>query len=136
MNGRLHKLLLKSFDTELLLHEKTELENALANSEDLRKAQQELSNLRSALNVKSDRSFAAGFEERVMYRISGLNENNLTSGLMTLFRPIAIAAVVLIIVVATFNMTSSEQFSVQGLFAVTEVAPEDAFNPLVDLVQE
>ena len=136
MNDRLYNLLLKSLDSELRPEAQKELENALKESEEMRLAQDELLKLRTSLNRKSEHNFSAGFEERVMARISDLQQETINSGLNLIFRPVAIAAVALIIILASFNMASSDQFTVQGAFAVTEVAPEEAFNPLVDLLKE
>jgi anti-sigma factor RsiW len=136
MNGRLNNLLLKSLDSELLPHERSELESALSTSEALQHTKEELLRMRATLRTKSEISFASGFEERVMNRITALSEDALASGLFTIFRPVAIVAAALIIILASINMATSEQISVHGIFAVTEVAPQDAFNPLVDLVQE
>jgi hypothetical protein len=92
--------------------------------------------MREMLRKKSSDMFRAGFEERVMSRIRAVGEDSFSTGLFLIFRPVAIAALALIIILASFNMAANDDLSIQGIFAQSEVAPQEAFNPLVDLVQE
>ena len=136
MNNDERDLLLKSLDSELSAEENQRLEEALQRSEDLRSEREILLNLRSSLKSAVVRSFREGFEERVMARVRVKHHEEFTAGLFRIFRPVAIAAILLILITASFNMWNSDQISLDGVLAITDISPTDAFNPLVDLAQE
>ena len=136
MNNDERDLLLKSLDSELSAEENQKLEEASRKSEDLRNEREILLNIRSSLKSVTVRSFRDGFEERVMAKIRVKHDEEFTAGLFRIFRPVAIAAILLIIITASFNMWNSDQISVDGIFAIIDISPTDAFNPLVDLAQE
>jgi anti-sigma factor RsiW len=136
MNNDERDLLLKSLDSELSAKENQKLEDALKRSEDLRREREIFLNMRSSLKSAAVRSFREGFEERVMAKIRAKHDEDFTAGLFRIFRPVAIAAILLIIITASFNMWNSDQISVDGILSITDISPTDAFNPLVDLAQE
>ncbi len=136
MSNDVRDLLLKSLDSELSNEEYQQLESALERSSRLRAEKESLLKMRSSLKSAAANSFGDGFQDRVMARIQVKNTEEFTFNLFQIFRPVAIAAILLIIITASFNMWSSEQFSVDGILALTDISPTDAFNPLVDLAQE
>ena len=136
MNNDERDLLLKSLDSELSIDEYQQLETALERSSDLRAEKENILKMRRSVKSAAATSFESGFQDRVMARIQVKNDEEFTFNLFQIFRPVAIAAVLLIIITASFNMWSSDQFSVDGILALTDISPADAFNPLVDLAQE
>jgi anti-sigma factor RsiW len=129
-------LLIKSLDSELTDIEDQILHKALEMSEELRKEKENLLTMRGILKSESAKSFSAGFEHRVMAKIqSGKSEDFIVS-LLRVFKPVAIAAILLIIITASINVWSSDQLSLDGVMAIRDIAPEEAFNPLVDLAKE
>lgn len=136
MNNDERDLLLKSLDTELSIEEYQQLESALENSSRLRAEKESLIQMRNSIKTAAATSFDDGFQDRVMARIQAKNIEEFTFTLFQIFRPVAIAAILLIILTASFNMWSSEQLSFDGILALTDISPTDAFNPLVDLAQE
>ena len=136
MDEHLHNLLLKSFDSDLTSEENDMLEKALDASEELRSEKTQLQNMRIILHDKASKSFRPGFEERVMARIKTTIEEDLTSMLFRIFRPVAVAAIMLIILLASFNIVSTEEYSVTGVFVISDASLDDAYDPLVDLAQE
>ena len=60
----------------------------------------------------------------------------LFDSLFVFFRPIAIAATVLIIIIAGYNMTTTGNFSLDGALGIPEVTVDDVYDPTLALVLE
>ena len=129
-------LLIKSLDSKLSASEEKILKNALNDSEELANERDRLLDLRQSLKTSRANSFANGFEDRVMAKIQGGNNEEFSRYLFRVFKPVAIAAILLIIITASVNVWNSEQISLDGIMAINDVSPEEAFNPLNDLVEE
>jgi hypothetical protein len=71
-----------------------------------------------------------------MAKIQAGNNEEFSRYLFRVFKPVAIAAMLLIIITASINVWNSEQISLDGIMAINDVSPEEAFNPLIDLVEE
>jgi anti-sigma factor RsiW len=129
-------LLIKSLDSELSNTEDQMLQKALDMSEDLRKEREHLLDMREGLKSETAKSFSSGFEDRVMAKIQSRQSEDFTAYLFRVFKPVAIAAILLIIITASINVWNSDQMSLDGIMAINDVSPEEAFNPLVDLAEE
>ena len=136
MNNDERDLLLKSFDALLSDDEKKRLQTALDNSAELRREKEYIIQMRDELKSAAASSFAPGFDDQVMWKINEETETEFASNLFHIFRPVAVAVMLLIIITAAFNMWNSDQISLEGIMALTDISPTDAFNPLVDLAQE
>ena len=129
-------LLIKSLDSELSVSEDHILQKSLNMSEELRNEREHLLEMRDVLKSEAAKSFSSGFEDRVMAKIQSRQNEDFTVYLLRVFKPVAIAAILLIIITASLNVWSSEQISLDGVMAINDVSPEEAFNPLVDLAEE
>jgi anti-sigma factor RsiW len=129
-------LLIKSLDSELTTTEDQILQKALEMSEDLRKERGHLLEMRDALKSNRAKFFSGGFEDRVMAKIQSRQAEDFMGYLLSVFKPVAIAAILLIIITASINVWNSEQISLDGVMAINDVSPEEAFNPLIDLAEE
>ena len=56
--------------------------------------------------------------------------------LFVFFRPIAITAAVLIIIIAGYNITTTGYFSIEGALGIPEVTVDDVYDPTLALVTE
>jgi anti-sigma factor RsiW len=129
-------LLIKSLDSELSASEDHILQKALNMSEELRNEREQLLEMRDVLKTEGEKSFSSGFEDRVMAKVQSRQSENFTLYLLRVFKPVAIAAILLIIITASINVWNSDQISLDGVMAIRDVSPEEAFNPLVDLAKE
>jgi hypothetical protein len=140
MNKKILDLLYRSFDAPLAEEEKRLLENALQQSEELRQEKAQIAAIRNMAHRDHQTSFAPFFPERVMNRIESITGQNqidpFFDSIYRLFKPLAIAAIILIIAVAGYNMGSSGNFSLEGLLAVPEVTVDDAYDPSLALIVE
>ena len=133
-------LILKSYDEELSETERKNLERALADSAELRQEKERIEEIRNQITANTKQSFSEGFADRVMNRISEKGpqrESDLFfESLFSVFRPVAIAALLLIGVFITYNMTATEDISLKGAYAIADVYVEDAFDPIIELTAE
>ncbi|OPX35132.1 hypothetical protein B1H10_01950 [candidate division KSB1 bacterium 4484_188] len=141
MNKKLRELLYRSFDADLKEEEKKVLADALSRSAELREEQRQIETVRQKLSATTASSFEPFFADRVMRRIyrEQKPKSELESWfepLMSIFRPIAVAAVFIILLLMSYNMISTKQISVQGALAISNVAVEEAFDPAVNLTVE
>lgn len=140
MDKNLKELLYRSFDSGLDQREKIMLEKALASSKELRQEKEIIESLRQDIKGEKETSFNPGFADRVMNAITNQRSENETEqffdSLFVFFRPIAIAATVLIIIIAGYNMSSSGQYSVEGALGIPEVTVDDVYDPSLALVTE
>ena len=140
MDEKIRELLYRSFDETLKPEDSKVLEHALANSDDLLKEKEEIAALRNQVYESKTEQFKPFFAERVLKRIqtSALdqNENAIFDSLIVLFKPVAIAATVLIIFVAGYNMADSGNISLEGALAIPDVTLDDAYNTSLAMVIE
>jgi hypothetical protein len=140
MDKKLKDLLYRSFDLDLNPKEKKMLEEVLAQSKELQKEKEMIASLRLDIEESEKSSFNPGFADKVMNEIILSDQNSQNEqffdSLYVLFRPIAIAATVLIIIIAGYNMSSTGQFSVEGALGIPEVTVDDVYDPSLALVTE
>jgi hypothetical protein len=140
-NKKIRELLYRSFDDHLTVEEEEKLTEALAKSKELREERDQLSTLRKVVVTGATDSFKPFFVERVMRGISlekkGTPEREpFFKSLFTVFRPIAVAAVILIIVLVSLNLLNEDNLSLASAFALPEVTVEEAFDPTLILSLE
>ena len=140
MDKKIKELLYRSFDSELSSEERKFLDNALSESEDLRNEKELISSLREKIKTSSTKSFNPGFADRVMKTIRSSKRSDESEqffeSLSVIFRPIAIAATVLIIIIAGYNMNKTDNYSLEGALGVPEVTVNDVYDPSLALVSE
>lgn len=140
MDEKLIGLLYRSFDTELHPEELKILEKGLSESEELREEKQKITLLRQNIVGQRKAAFKPFFVERVMNRIELMEKTDeqeiLFNSLYKLFRPLAIAAAVLIIVISGYNIISSGEVSIESALAVPEVTLDDIYSPSYALLME
>lgn len=135
------ELLYRSFDDVLTPEEQKQLEKVLASSKDLREEKKRVVSMRNAVSGSGVQSFKPFFAERVMRRIQQLKPTEKSpdlffESLMAVFRPIAVGAAVVVIILLSYNMIKSDRLSLAGAFAEPEVSIEEAFDPTVTLAME
>lgn len=140
MKETIHALLLRSFDSKLAAEEQARLDRALKESESLRLDQEQLKVMRSAIRQGASRSFRPFFAERVMRRIESSVQarerlDPFFESLMAVFKPVMIAAGILIVIMLSYNAVRHDGALVAGV-AEPDVSIEDAFDPAYDWIQE
>jgi len=140
MDKEIIDLLYRSFDADLSPLEKKLLEEALSQSNELRSEKQIISSLREDLKGEKVTSFKPFFADRVLEKIHSLEQvdenEQFFQSLFVLFRPITIAAAVLIIIIAGYNINSTGHFSFEGALGISEVTVDDVYDPAFALVTE
>jgi hypothetical protein len=133
MDEKILKLLYHSFDTLLTPEEQKILDQAVSQSEELKQEMEKIILIRKKVKANSVKTFKPFFADRVMQRIDRIKNRNyndlLGESLFRIFKPVMIAAVLLILIITSYNMTSTKQLSLEGILAVPEVTLEQAFDP-------
>jgi hypothetical protein len=130
MVKKVKKLLYRSFDEDLSDAEKSNLEKALEGSEELRKDMAEINRQRQALSQNEGVSFEPMFAERVINRLSSppMLENGLEAFYETfknMFRKIAIAGAVTMLVLISYNLTIGDQITEEEAFFASDITYEE-----------
>jgi hypothetical protein len=140
MDNKLKDLLYRSFDSNLNLKEKKMLEDALAQSLDLRQEKEMIASLRENIKGHQNTSFSPFFADKVMATIQSVKTDDESEkffdSLFILFRPIAIAATVLIIIFAGYNMSTTGHYSLEGALGIPDVTVDDIYDPTLALATE
>jgi len=141
MNDKILKLLYRSFDEKLTPAEQQQLKEALNQSKELQEEQKRIAEMRIKIKESSTQSFKPFFAERVMQKISRSCEKEnkqemFFDSLFSIFRPMAIAATILLLVIMSYNIMKTDRLSLAGAFATTEVSLEEAVDPTLLLVME
>jgi anti-sigma factor RsiW len=141
MNKRIRKLLYKSFDHELSLEEQQSLDEALAASRELREEKARIESMRDTVSAAAADSFGASFAERVMQRIETEKRNASRSeiffeSLVRVFRPVAAAAMIVLIAMAVYNMSVNDSVSLTGALGQPDVTLDQVLDPATALAME
>jgi hypothetical protein len=133
-NKKLEKLLYKSFDAELSIRESKILENELKNSKKLRKLQEQISAIRKAVQYSKSESLKPFFEERVLNKIKSNSEpisfyNELGEMFGTVFKQIALGAVILIVALVIYNFNQGNNEGVKSIFGANNFPIQYALDP-------
>ena len=138
MNRKILDLLYRSFDDSLTQVEQQRLDQALSDSKELREEQIRITQMRSMISDSSHKSFHPFFAEKVLRRIQeqGRVAESFFDSLIDVFRPVAIAATILFIVLLSYNLFKSDKISLSSAFAEPEIRLEHALDPTLTLVME
>ncbi|HDL18621.1 MAG TPA: hypothetical protein ENH29_06170 [Bacteroidetes bacterium] len=141
MNDKMLKMLHRSFDEPLTPAEKQYLEDALKQHRELREEKERIGALREKVAHSGSQAFKPFFAERVMQRISRSEyavsgQETFWDSLVAMFRPIAIGAAIILVVIMTYNIKKSDHFSLAAAFASQELTLEDATDPTLSLAME
>ena len=141
MNKKIIKLLYKSFDAPLSEKEKEILVKALKESEDLRREKEKIITMREKLAAAPAVSFRPFFAERVLNRIkaqkNSLSERvSIFDSLVTAFKPVAIAAMILLISIMFYNLKTTENYTLAGALGKEPVSLEQVVDPVYVLELE
>ncbi|MBN2010115.1 hypothetical protein JW960_12290 [candidate division KSB1 bacterium] len=135
MASKVHDLLYQSFERALTQLEQKRLDEALKTSETLRREKAVLERLRQRVTDSSvDTKFRPFFADRVMSRIrsqtaTGLRIESVWEGIIAAFRPIAIAATVVMIVLISYNLFKSKTISVASALGEPDITLEQVVDP-------
>lgn len=140
MKTSAHDLLLRSLDSKLTPGEQEQLDKAMAQSEALRLEAEQLELLRQTVAGSVPRTFRPFFAERVLSRIrsegSEMNPLSFFDALFATFRPLALAAVVILVVMLSFNAVRNDGEVMAGVLSSDSVGVELAFDPASDWIGE
>jgi len=140
MDEKIKELLYRSFDETLSPEDDKSLEQALANSIELMLEKENITRLRDQISESQTKHFKPFFADRVLNQIqtstANQNEETLFDSLFILFRPVAIAATALIIIVAGYNIVSTGQFSLEGAMGMPQVTLDDVYDTSLAVVME
>jgi hypothetical protein len=136
MDNKIKQLLYESFDRELNEKEKVILNVALTDSEELQKEKENIIRMREKLSNQTEQRFGTSFIDRVMNKVQKISKQKdryeFFENIYLLFRPVVIAATILIITMVSLNFLKREQISLEGAIAVPEVTLSDAYDPITN----
>ncbi len=141
MGKDIREILYRSFDESLTPEEDQILQEALEKSKTLREEKESIAIMRQSVSDSAAKSFEPFFAERVMQKIqtsSKIEKGNdpFFESLFNLFRPLALGAAVLTIILLSYNIIKSDRVSLAGAFAEPVVTLEEAFDPALTLALE
>ena len=140
MDKMIKQLLYESFDRELNEREKNILNFALIDSEELQREKESIILMRNKLNNQAESGFSGSFINKVMSEVQRLSKQKdnyeFFENVYMLFRPVVIAATLLIIALISLNFIKSENISIEDAIAVPDVTISDAYDPITDFSLE
>jgi anti-sigma factor RsiW len=138
MNKKIVELLYRSFDDKLTPAEQQRLDQALSDSKELREEKIRIAQMRTVISDSGQRSFQPFFAEKVMRRIreAKRTQESFFDSLIEVFRPVAIAATILFIVLLAYNLFKSDNKSLASALAEPEITLEQSLDPTLALVVE
>ena len=141
MNRKIKKLLYRSFESILSPRKQKILDHALKKSDALRGEKKQLEVLRHTLSSQTEQTFDPFFSDRVMQRIGQLREQK-TCGeqffeaMVSEFRPIAVGAIILFIILVSFNLIRADRLSLASALAEPRVSLEEVYDPVLMIGME
>lgn len=141
MNKKALELLYRSLDGKLSGEEQRQLEEALADSPELRKEKERIMAIRSAISASAARSFRPFFAERVMRRITSAGEKRRSAevffeSLQYAFRRVAVVGAMVIVILAAYNFLKTGDVSVAGVFGMPQETLEEVLESPFDSTLE
>ena len=141
MDKQIKKMLYRSFDEELNSEDEKKLQEALANSDELRKEQKQILELRKMVAGTKADSFKPFFAEKVMQKIQRRSESenipeSFFDSLIATFKPVAVGVAILLIILMSYNLKKSGNLSFASAFAEPEVTLEDVLDPSLTFTLE
>lgn len=131
----LEKLMYKSFDAPLTEDEKNILESELKASAVFMEEYQNLLKIRTAVRNSAKDTFEPFFEERLMSNLNRSLKHEktydyLSAPLFSSFGKIAAAAIVILIILITYNLNNGNNYSINNLLGKSETNIASVFDPL------
>ncbi len=138
MNNQILALLYRSFDEPLHPAEQQQLDQALAESASLRAEKERIAQMRALISDAVPRAFQPFFAEKVIRKIRERRRmtESFVDSLVAVFRPVAIAVTIFLIVLLSYNLFISEHKSLSSAFAEPEIKLEQALDPAIAWVME
>lgn len=141
MSEKILTLLYRSFDEKLTPAEQKQLEKALQSSHELQQEKEHLASMRKLVTATSQQTFKPFFADRVMRKIAQTAEKETRQelffdSLVSIFRPVAFGAAVVLIVIMSYNIIRTDQVSLAGALATPKVTLEEAMDPTLSLALE
>jgi anti-sigma factor RsiW len=141
MSKKISNLLLRSLDTTLTPQEQHRLNQALSRSGALRHELEQLKVMRQSIHQSGKRTFRPFFAERVMQRIETSAqqkpaEDTFFFALKKVFRPVAIAAVIFIVVILSYQAVRHDGVVFAGVVDHSDVTLDEAFDLRIEWIQE
>ena len=130
MNNKILELLYRSFDAMLSKEEKTLLSQALSSSPELREEKKRIEQTRRIVSEDAERSFRPFFSARVMQQINKerLTQDDFFESLVWIFRRIALAGGLAVILLFANNLLSERKLSLDSLMGMPQITLEDSFE--------
>jgi hypothetical protein len=127
MRRRHLKLLYRSLDADLTARDKARLSAALEASEELRRTRDEILAIRRAAGETAAEGFRPGFADRTLAAIrAGQRGQNpreaFLESLKTVFKPLAVAAAVLLVILVTYNVTHGDLIPKGEIYYASDLA--------------
>jgi hypothetical protein len=140
MNAKkIERLINKSLDTDLSRKEAIQLNKELLQSEDLLKKYSQIESIREAISISTDAEFRPGFEERLIRKIQFIKKEKYyftwSDSLVLSFRRIALTAVIVLIVLVSYNLSNGNKYSLESLLGINDTSIEHAYDPLQNLIR-
>ena len=141
MNAKIIELLYRSLDGQLTPDERKILQDALADSEDLRQERSRIMAVREMVSASRAESFRPFFAERVMQRVKSLGEDRaigwtLQGWLPRIFRQVGLAGAVVALCLAVLNLVQTEDVSLAAAFGMPEISIEEMLELPVEPILE
>jgi hypothetical protein len=119
------KLLYESFDRNLTESERQKLDGALDSSNNLNKEKDEIFSLREMVFSNTQKDFSAGFEFEIIRRLNSSSTKGnyqyvFFNSLNTVFRRLAYATIIFIILTLSYNFGKSGNISFQSAIGIKQ----------------
>ena len=136
MDKKILELLYRSFDSDLKHDEQKMLNKALEKSEDLKSQKEEILKMRASLKKNKSQSFGYMFADKVMQKIHKIEEESeeqlFFDSIISIFRPLAIAATFLLVFLLSYQMISENG----NLINDSQITLAEVFDPFNEYTTE
>lgn len=122
MNDQLHTLLIRSFDASLDEKERVQLQQALVEPE-IRHERDRIVVLRTKIKETAASTFGPFFVQRVLQRLVSVHEE-FRRWLLWGYRRVALIGAVIVLLLASYNMSRRDSVSLAAAFAQPEYTLE------------
>jgi anti-sigma factor RsiW len=127
------KLLYRSLDGDLKDKDRKKLDEALEQSEELRREKERILEQRQAVADSASQSFGPFFAERVMRRIEGLGQKKngweaFYESFMGAFRKVAIVSAAVLVILISYNVIKSDIVPEDELFFMADTTMEEILD--------
>ena len=135
----LEKLIYKSLDSKLSEKEHETLITELMKSDEYFSEYNRLLEIRHAVSETKETDFEPFFEERLLKKLNHtVNDEKyfdlLSNSLFASFRRVAVAAIIILIILVSYNLNSGNNYSIQNLLGLSQAKIENAFDPFLNLM--